>query len=386
MLTLLLSLMYQPFAQEISASDTTYNGASILTGEYDVSFGSVSDINYNSDPNAYAYFEGNTLYVGNTDDKNNTIDAIVEFFWFQSSINRNSDFYVAVVKVRANPNEHCSGTFTDCELWSDDWADFGYHPVVSFEAFTDTSREQGAFRWDWASPFEDYGIDAYGQVTFQNSYGIGVQAEGSAMSGVALPANTNVNGVPVEGDANVQVKGYVNPSYKVQTQYNVTLYEWDVFVHGTPSLMAWDMYLNIGERAGHAAYQEYFLPIQVHAGESFLLDELNFSTNFDFGYLDTYPHELGVSIKDVEISLPYWEPDPTMGEPSSEPSTEPAVEPTTEPAEDTGIEDTSVLDENEDTMEPAKIDPPARCSTSPATMVWLFLVSFLGISYRRNSK
>ena len=75
-----------------------------------------------------------------------------------------------------------------------------------------------------------------------------------------------------------------------------------------------------------------------------------------------------------------------MGEPSSEPSTEPAVEPTTEPAEDTGIEDTSVLDENEDTMEPAKIDPPARCSTSPATMVWLFLVSFLGISYRRNSK
>ena len=379
-----MSLMLSAaIAQDISTSETTYNGATILQGDNDVIFQSVTDIDYQSDPQAYAYFEGNTLYAGNTDEYNNTLDAIIEFFWFQSSINRGSDFYVAVVKVRANPNEHCVGFLMDCELWSDDWGDWGEYPVISFEAFTDTSREQGAFRWDWASPFEDYGIDAFGQITFENSYGIGAQAEGSAMAGVGLPEGTNINGIATEGDANVQVKGYVNPSYKVQTQYNVTLFEWDVYVQGTPSIMAWDMYLNLGERADRAAYQEYFLPIQVEVGENFMLDELNISTNFDLSNFNPFRSELGVSLQGLQISLPYYEPEEQSG---SEPSEEAIEEPAAEPTEEDTAEELVEVDPNKSDIEvdSTTSEPVKSCSSSPASLVWLSLVSILAITNRRG--
>ena len=80
----------------------------------------------------------------------------------------------------------------------------------------------------------------------------------------------------VEAAGNVQVKGYVSSEYKVQTQYEVTLYEWDVYVDGRANMMAWDMYLNLGARDDQSAYHEYFLAIQVEEGQPFMLDELNF--------------------------------------------------------------------------------------------------------------
>lgn len=377
-------------AEELSAAETTYDGAVILSGDYDVTFDTVTDGDYNSDPNAYAYFEGNTLYVGNEDQHGNTLDAIVEFFWFESSINRASDFYVAVIKTRANPNESAPGIFTDCELWCDSWGDWGSAPVISVEAMTDISREQGAFRWDWASPFEDYGVDAYSQITFQNSYGIGANAEGSAMSGVSLPEDTNINGIPVTGDANIQVKGYVNPSYKVQTQYDVTLYEWDVFVQGTPAVMAWDMYLNLDERADSAAYQEYFLPIQVEIGEPFMMDEMNFATNFDTSNFDPFPHELAVSLQGLVITMPYYEPVTTVDEPSDEPEdtgsddTGYSEDTGSEKSEDTGV----ILDENEDNMEDTKIvsEPIRGCTTFSTSSSMLMVIAAWLIVYSDKRK
>ena len=117
--------------------------------------------------------------MGTSDEYGNSVDGIIEFFWFQSSIDRGSDFYVAVVKVRATPGNTVLGILlgSNCELWADDWADWGEHPVVTVEAITDVVREQGAFRWDWAVPFENYGIDAYGQMSFSNQYGIGSAAK-----------------------------------------------------------------------------------------------------------------------------------------------------------------------------------------------------------------
>ena len=114
-------------------------------------------------------------------------------------------------------------------------------------------RETGAFRWDWSLPFENYGIDAYGQITVGNQYGIGgganAGADGSVMTAVSVPEGTNINGVPVNGgagaEAEIQVKGFVSSENMVQTQYNVTLYEWDVDVIGSGDMVAWDMYLNL---------------------------------------------------------------------------------------------------------------------------------------------
>ena len=322
--------------EDLSLSETSYTGASILQGDWEVTFDHTVDVNPDDDNLRYAFFEGNTLYVGNSDSYGNSVDGIVEFFWFQSSIDRGTDFYVAVIKARATPGHDCywgpwiSGA--DCHLWADEYQDWGEYPVLSIEALTDVNREAGAFRWDWSVPFENYGIDAYGQVTFSNQYGIGANAEGAVMAHGEIPLDESGN---VEAAGNVQVKGYISPEYSVQTQYEVTLYEWDVFVDGRANMMAWDMYLNLGARDSQSAYHEYFLAIQVEEGQIFKLDELNFVSYFDTGWWNPISHELGLSLRGIEIMQPVYEPNST--EPSNEsPDGEEADTAAAEEFEDTG--------------------------------------------------
>ena len=348
-----LMLSQPAYGEDLSVSETSYTGATILEGDWDVTFQESVSIAGSDETFPYAFFEGNTLYVGNSDIYENTIDAIVEFFWFQSSIDRGTDFYVAVVKTRVTPGHDCYYAPWDwargaqCKLWADEWTDWGEYPVLSVEAMTDVEREQGAFRWDWSIPFESYGIDAYGQVTFQNAYGIGASSEGSAMTHgeyqISEAGDTKAAG-------SVQVKGYNSSEYSVQTQYEVTLYEWDVYVDGRADLMAWDMYLNLGERETQSAYHEYFLAIQVAEGEQFTLDNLNFVANFDTGWYDPFRYELGISIVDMTIGQPHWEPTSEDEEeelPQEEPSSENLEEPseneqdTADPASET---ETSGLD------------------------------------------
>jgi hypothetical protein len=94
-------------ADTLSESDTSYTGATILEGDLDVTFENVIDVELKEDTYPYAFFEGNTLYLGNSDILDNSVDAIVEFFWFESSIDRATDFYVAVIKVRSTPGDNC---------------------------------------------------------------------------------------------------------------------------------------------------------------------------------------------------------------------------------------------------------------------------------------
>ena len=307
---------------DLSASETSYTGATILQGDWDVTFEDFQPFSDSEETFPYAFFEGNTLYVGNSDIYDNTVDAIVEFFWFQSSIDRGTDFYVAVIKARVTPGHDCYYAPWDwargaqCKLWADEWSDWGEYPVLSVEAMTDVEREQGAFRWDWSIPFESYGIDAYGQVTFQNKYGIGESSEGAAMVHGAYQLNEDGD---VKAEGNVQVKGYQSTEYSVQTQYDVTLYEWDVFVDGRADLMAWDMYLNLGARETQSAYHEYFLSVQVEEGQPFTLDALNLSANFDTGWYDPFRHELGISLQNMTIGQPYYETTSSEEDDSDEP-------------------------------------------------------------------
>jgi len=245
----LSSLTFPAYSQDISDSETSYSGATILEGDTDVfffDFEPINDPDGETDP--YAFFEGNTLYAGNSDQYGNTVDAIIEFFWFESSIDRGSDFYVAVIKTRVTPGDDCQWapfSWADgvkCRLWTDQWQDWGGHPVMSVEAHTDISLEQGAFRWDWSIPFETYGIDAYGQVTLKNEYGLGIESEGAAVAHGEYQLDEEGN---VEAEGEVQIKGFANEEYSVKTQYNITLWEWEIFVDGRADLMAWDMYLNL---------------------------------------------------------------------------------------------------------------------------------------------
>ena len=366
-----LLLLSPAYAEELSTSETSYTGATILEGDWDVTFNGFEPFSDSEETFPYAFFEGNTLYVGNSDIYENTIDAIVEFFWFQSSIDRGTDFYVAVIKTRVTPGHDCYYAPWDwargaqCKLWADEWSDWGEHPVLTVEAMTDVEREQGAFRWDWSIPFESYGIDAYGQVTFQNMYGIGSTSEGAAMAHGEYQLNEDGD---VQAEGSVQVKGYHSAEYSVQTQYEVTLYEWDVFVDGRADLMAWDMYLNLGARETQSAYHEYFLAIQVAEGEPFMLDNLNFAANFDTGWYDPFQHELGISLQGMTIGQPYYEQTSNEEEPE-EPEEEEeiveeddtAIEDPAEPTDDTGHDDMPAL--SEEYSRPSK----SGCATAPST-------------------
>jgi hypothetical protein len=384
-------LLSMAFASQLTVPETSYTGATILEGDVDVTFDHIYNINYEADTETYAFFEGNTLYVGNSDEYGNSVDGIIEFFWFQSSIDRGSDFYVAVVKTRATPGRDCPAWQSlwlsrDCELWADDLQDWGEHPVLSVEAVTDVTREAGAFRWDWAVPFENYGIDAYGQITLSNQYGIGLNAEGAVMAHGEIPLDESGN---IQAAGNVQTKGFVNSDYMVQTQYEVTLYEWDVYVSGRADLMAWDTYLNLGVRANQSAYHEYFISIQVEEGETFMLDELNFSSNFDTGDINPFASEIGLSVQNIEISAPFWEPEEDYEEGWNYDDEEENNEPIEIPIEDedTGIEEQPIeeLGETEEGM-PSIKDRPAvinsGCNTSNG-WIWAWIFGLVGLIQRR---
>jgi hypothetical protein len=386
-----LCLMGNAQADSLSVSETSYSGASILEGDSDVTFEGSFDIAESEGRFPYAFFEGNTLYVGNSDIYDNTIDAIVEFFWFQSSIDRGTDFYVAVIKTRVTPGHDCYYAPWDwargaqCKLWADEWSDWGEYPVLSVEAMTDVEREQGAFRWDWSVPFESYGIDAYGQVTFQNKYGIGSDSEGAIMAHGAYPITEDGE---IKADGTVQVKGFHSSDYSVQTQYEVTLYEWDVFVDGRADLMAWDMYLNLGARETQSAYHEYFLSVQVEEGKPFRIDELNFIGNFDTGWYDPFHHELGVTLSDVVISQPHFIPTEDEEKPdeqAEEDSSSPPEEQDTasdheESDEDTAHDSELIFSDSKSTKEESK-----GCSTVITRANYMtILLSLLAVVRRRR--
>ncbi len=83
-------------AESLSDAETSYSGATILVGNEDAWFETYTPGPMTRDgkyeQTEYAFWSGNTLYVGSEDEHGNQVDAIVEFFWFESSIDRGSDF------------------------------------------------------------------------------------------------------------------------------------------------------------------------------------------------------------------------------------------------------------------------------------------------------
>ena len=79
MLSLLLASTLA-WADPLTEPETSYYGASILEGDTDVIFNNVYNLDYETDTETYAFFEGNTLYVGNSDEYGNSIDGIIMIF------------------------------------------------------------------------------------------------------------------------------------------------------------------------------------------------------------------------------------------------------------------------------------------------------------------
>jgi MYXO-CTERM domain-containing protein len=273
----------------MSLTETSYSGAIMLEPGLTVETESfdMGEMSHSHDQKQYAYWSGNTLYVGAEDEFGNGIDGIVEFFWFESSIDRGADFYVAIIKARTTPN-----VMDDWYLMEDDTK-----PVQKVSAHTNISREAGAFRWDWSLPFENYGMDSYGQVSLKNSYGIGAGAEGSAMYG------TKYNKDGVKAEVNVQAKGFVDSEYRVTTNYTTELWSWYTRVRGAPDEMTWTTTLDNHTKTEESSYHEYFLVMQSEEGVPFTIDTLMLGATVDEWWWGVW-NELSVQLNNVTLYQP----------------------------------------------------------------------------------
>ncbi len=289
-------------AGDLAEAQTNYRGAIMLEGQLDAAFASydVGDFYHESrEQTEYAFWSGNTLYTGAEDQYGNGVDAIVEFYWFESSIDRGSDFYVAVIKARTTPNV------------PDGWylRVHDSHPALRVHAKTDTSRGTGGFRWDWSVPFESYGIDSYGQVTMRSAYGLGVSAEGSAMAAETYEEDG------ASAEISVQTKGFLDSSYQVQTEYTVTLWSWNTRVQGNPGSVNWSMTLDNDALDDENAYHEYYLVMQSEAGVPFVLDELDIGAHVN-GWWWGQRNQFSVSVQDIELTPPAFEAGTAPGDDS----------------------------------------------------------------------
>ena len=346
----------------LSDTETAYAGAVMLQGEIDVSFDSISyGDRGEADHTTYAYFVGNTLYAGSEDDKGNTVDGIIEFFWFESSIDRGSDFYVTVIKTRATPNTEDRYYLLDKQ-----------EPVLSVVASTDIAAEVGGFRWDWSIPFENYGIDSYGEATLTTEYGLSSGAEGSVLAAETIDEDG------VKADGTIQTKGYLNSEYRVKSQYQVTLYNWEMKVHGTPAQMEWDLWLETRHTKHESAYHEYFLVSQVKVDEPFVLTSLDISAGFEYFSINRFT---GVAVEGITLIRPEWE------DLSTEPGDDTGVldtgetEDTGEETEDSGMDDTGMDDTG---TEGGDDSTGCGCSGTPSPKSSWLAVALGGLLLRRR--
>jgi len=276
----------------VSATDTSFIGARILSEGEEIQGGDLYTGIYDDyETQAYGFWQGDTLFFGaENEDTGNTIDGIAEFFWFESSIPKSSDFYVIVLKVKSSPN-----TIDDWQLSQEDnWlGEFMYdiQPAQHVEAVMKNSGEAGAIRWDWSVPFQNYKWEPLKTINMEQAYSAGYDLSGGAnasadpvqLAGSLLGMDFKEGGFlkDLKSQVNIQSKGYLNNSYKVSSQYSVTLYRWEMVVLGGADNMAWNLVVTKdGSTANDSAYHEYFMVIQAPQGEQVHLEDIHLGATF----------------------------------------------------------------------------------------------------------
>ncbi len=302
-----------PNASQLSETQTSYNGARLLCGpdaaspncskaaRGQVIFERMGEGLY-ADHDArdrYAFWEGDSLFVGVVDEEGgNRVDAIAEFYWFESSVERGSDFYVVVLKVAAAPAPTTTWRIATPPSIIDQALIRDIGPTQRVRAQADRSGMFGAIRWDWSVPFQNYRWEPERTIEVEQSYTAGMNAEGTAMRSLT------------EG-VNVQAKGFVNANTKVSTRYSITLWRWEMRVQAGATSMTWDLVALDPAHERDPAYHEYFLVMQGPRGQPVRLESLDFAATFrnrrggllDFAVPDEF-HDLSVQVSDIILTPP----------------------------------------------------------------------------------
>ena len=276
----------EPIESGLSGTDTSFVGARILSQGEEIQGGETyAGIYDDIETQSYGFWQGDTLFFGGENEETgNTIDGIAEFYWFESSIPKSSDFYVIVLKVKSSPN-----IIDDWQLAQEDnWlGEFMYDilPAQHVEAVMKNTGEAGAIRWDWSVPFQNYKWEPLKTINMEQSYSAGYDASvaGGVEGNAGIKGDFKEAGVLADATAgvNIQSKGYVNESFKVSSQYSVTLYRWEMVVLGGADDMAWNLVISKdGSTANDSAYHEYFIVVQAPQGAEVHLEDLHLGATF----------------------------------------------------------------------------------------------------------
>ena len=297
-----------PSAEDLSETQTAFYGARLLCGPLEespacpragrgeVSFSRVEVGDYDDfdGRDRYSFWAGDSLFAGVIDDESgNRVDAVAEFYWFESSVPRDSDFYVVVLKVAAAPNQTSNWRIATDPSIVDNLLFRDIGPIHRVKAMVERNGNFGAIRWDWSVPHQNYRWEPAQVIEVEQEYTAGANVEGNAMRSVT------------EG-VNIQAKGYLNAMAKVSTRYTITLWRWEMRVQPGATDMIWNLTALDPEHDLDPAYHEYFLVIQAPRGREARLEGLDFGGTFRerraaglmasfLTVLTTFPSELPTS-------------------------------------------------------------------------------------------
>jgi len=311
---------FDPTKVELTAGDsdtgTNFKGARILKGGEDVvvqgniGIGSYEDSETQS---RYGYWQGSTYYFGVDDSESeNAVAGIAEFFWFESSIPRGSDFYVMHLKVKSSPNPWDKWVLAKEPNFVEDyiffWTDI--QPSQHVDVFMEPGGAHGALRWDFCVPFETYKWEPVKTMQISESYGAGYSLNGDANAQGKASQQFKEGGMvaDVSGNAQIQSKGYINSDFKVQSQYTVTLYKWQMLVASGGEDIHYKLVVlpHDDENEQESGYYEYYIVIQAGRGTPVHIDQMEIGGMFRHTiplWFDSY-EGLSVSASDIWITPP----------------------------------------------------------------------------------
>ena len=311
---------YDPGSVELTAGEsdtgTNFQGARILEGNVDVVLEGGPWVGDSGDEQStrYANWQGSTLFFGaQHHETGNKVDAIAEFYWFESSIPRGSDFYVMQIKVKSSPDTWEDwGVADEANFWSDlqFWNDI--NPAQSLSVAMEDGGQHGSLRWDWCVPFDTYEYEPLKVMQLQESYGAGYTLDGSLNGDGTAKTQFKEGGLVADlsGEANIQSKGYINSDFKVQSQYTVTLYRWQMLVQSGGQEIRYKTVVLPNEidaeSAKDSAYHEYFIVMQATRGVPVHIENIDVGASFrEFKtwWFDDY-QDVSVAIGDLYITPP----------------------------------------------------------------------------------
>ena len=304
----------------ISETGTNFQGARILAGGQDVVIGGMAvQGTFGDEDNSefYMNWQGSTLYFGvHSLETMNSVDGIVEFYWFESSIPRGSDFYVMQIKVKSSPDVWGNWRVAMEPGFVDEYVFFwqDIQPAQMLDVYMEEGGDHGALRWDFSVPFDTYEWQPEKTMQIRESYGAGYEikagAEGEASAEGQVSFKEGGVVADLSGGANIQSKGYINESFKVQSQYTVTLYHWQMLVQSGGDEIHYKTVI-LPNSVDHEAdkdfaYHEYFVVLQSTRGVPVHVDDIHIGASFRhmIPFWFDGAEDLTVSIGDIWITPP----------------------------------------------------------------------------------